>query len=127
MVDFKYDFFLRFLFQGVQSQDRHLFLFNDLLLIAKARSGGNFKLKEKVRISEIWLTKCCLDDVSELNKSEDTSFVMGWPTTNLVVTFRYLSFYCVVFFSLSANIVLEIFGKWQLSIHARTNDMAFFA
>ncbi|XP_065213661.1 rho GTPase-activating protein 20-like isoform X3 [Planococcus citri] len=72
---------------GVQSQDRHLFLFNDLLLIAKARSGGNFKLKEKVRISEIWLTKCCLDDVSELNKSEDTSFVMGWPTTNLVVTF----------------------------------------
>ena len=25
------------IFQGVQSQDRHLFLFNDLLLIAKSR------------------------------------------------------------------------------------------
>ena len=34
--------------QGVQSQERHLFLFSDLLLVAKARSGGNFKLKEKV-------------------------------------------------------------------------------
>jgi hypothetical protein len=81
-----------FALQGVQSQDRHLFLFNDLLLIAKARSGGNFKLKEKVRISEIWLTKTCLEDVSELNRSEDTSFVMGWPTTNVVVTFRYFFF-----------------------------------
>lgn len=87
------------LFQGVQSQDRHLFLFNDLLLIAKPRSGGNFKLKEKVRISEIWLTKCCLDDVSELHRSEDTSFVIGWPTTNLVVTFRYLlSFIFIIIF-----------------------------
>ncbi|KAK7575590.1 hypothetical protein V9T40_011876 [Parthenolecanium corni] len=74
---------------GVQSQDRHLFLFNDLLLVAKPRSGGNFKLKEKVRISEIWLTKCCFDEVTELIKSQDTSFVMGWPTTNVVVTFSF--------------------------------------
>ena len=71
----------------MQSQERHLFLFNDLLLIAKARSGGNFKLKDKVRVSELWLTRCSLDDVTELNKSADTSFVIGWPTTNVVATF----------------------------------------
>ncbi|KAK4315100.1 hypothetical protein Pmani_013662 [Petrolisthes manimaculis] len=71
---------------GVQSQERHLFLFSDLLLVAKARSGGNFKLKEKVRVSEMWLSSC-LDDVAEVAKSQDTSFVMGWPTTNVVASF----------------------------------------
>lgn len=74
-------------FQGVQSQERHLFLFNDLLLVAKARSGGHFKLKEKVRVSELWLTKVAMHDVMEVNKSLETSFVMGWPTTNVVATF----------------------------------------
>ncbi|RZF48325.1 hypothetical protein LSTR_LSTR010288 [Laodelphax striatellus] len=74
---------------GVQSQDRHLFLFNDLLLVAKARSGGNFKLKDKVRVSELWLAASpqALDDVAELHRSPDTSFVLGWPTTNVVATF----------------------------------------
>jgi len=76
------------LLQGVQSQERHLFLFNDLLLVAKARSGGHFKLKEKVRMSELWLTGVAMHDVIEVNKSLEISFVMGWPTTNVVVTFR---------------------------------------
>ncbi|KAK7072527.1 GTPase activator activity protein [Halocaridina rubra] len=73
-------------YKGVQAQERHLFLFSDLLLVAKARSGGNFKLKEKVRVSEMWLSSC-LDDVAEVAKSHDTSFVMGWPTTNVVASF----------------------------------------
>ncbi|GFQ97916.1 rho GTPase-activating protein 20, partial [Trichonephila clavata] len=47
---------------GVQKQDRHLFLFNDLLLVAKTKSI----------------------------KSPATSFVIGWPTTNVVVTFSSL-------------------------------------
>ncbi|XP_063243066.1 uncharacterized protein LOC134542613 isoform X2 [Bacillus rossius redtenbacheri] len=72
---------------GVQSQERHLFLFNDLLLVAKARSGGSFKLKDKVRASEMWLTRCAMEDVVEVNKSLETSFVVGWPTTNVVATF----------------------------------------
>jgi hypothetical protein len=62
-------------------------LFNDLLLVAKARAGGNFKLKEKVRVSELWMSRGSLDEVTELNKSVDTSFVLGWPTTNVVATF----------------------------------------
>ncbi|XP_043211785.1 uncharacterized protein LOC122376141 [Amphibalanus amphitrite] len=71
---------------GLQSQERHLFLFTDMLLVAKARSGGNFKLKEKVRLSEMWLAGC-LDEVTEVTKDPATSFVMGWPTTNVVATF----------------------------------------
>ncbi|XP_072755151.1 uncharacterized protein [Anoplolepis gracilipes] len=72
---------------GMQSQERHLFLFTDLLLIAKARSGGNFKLKQTVRMSELWLTSGHIEDVAETSKSAETSFVLGWPTTNVVATF----------------------------------------
>ncbi|XP_018397234.1 PREDICTED: rho GTPase-activating protein 20-like [Cyphomyrmex costatus] len=72
---------------GVQSQERHLFLFTDLLLIAKARSSGNFKLKQIVKMSELWLTVGHIEDVAETNKSAETSFVIGWPTTNVVATF----------------------------------------
>merc|ERR1719237_2015442 len=32
---------------GLQSQERNLFLFNDLLLIAKERSSSHFKLKDQ--------------------------------------------------------------------------------
>lgn len=75
----------------MQSQERHLFLFTDLLLVAKSRSGGTFKLKQAVKMSEIWLTAQHIDDVAESNKSQETSFVLGWPTTNVVATFMSVS------------------------------------
>lgn len=49
---------------------RHLFLFSDLLLVAKPRSGGIFKLKESVRVSELWLASC---------PDSETGFLLGWP------------------------------------------------
>lgn len=54
------------------------------------RSGSNYKLKYRIRICELW-TAACLDDVCELPKSTDDSFVIGWPTTNFVATFRWVS------------------------------------
>lgn len=99
----KFTFYL----QGLQSRDRHLFLFNDLLLIAKARSGGHFKLKDKVRISELWLSTN-VDDVAEgsVGKSRDTSFVIGWPpSVSMVATFRYESTY----------LSLYVFAKFGLT------------
>ena len=70
----------------MQSQERHLFLFSDLLLIAKGRNG-TFRLKQSVKMSEVWLSADHIDEVSETKKSQETSFVMGWPTTNVVVSF----------------------------------------
>lgn len=75
------------LISGVQSQERHLFLLNDLLIIAKSRASGFYKLKEKVRVAELWLSNSCLEVVCEVVKNGDTAFVMGWPTTNVVVNF----------------------------------------
>ncbi|KAF2351278.1 Rho GTPase-activating protein domain [Trinorchestia longiramus] len=100
---------------GVQSQERHLFLFSDLLLVAKSRSGGNFKLKEKVRVSEMWLSSC-LEDVAEVAKSHDTSFVMGWPTTNVVATFS-----CVATKDLWYNKLAQVIAEEKESIPSSTN------
>ncbi|KAG7463612.1 hypothetical protein MATL_G00178490 [Megalops atlanticus] len=71
---------------GLQTQERHLFLFNDILLIAKAKSPTHFKLKVQVRVSEMW-TATCMEEVCEGSTSPERSFVMGWPTFNCVATF----------------------------------------
>lgn len=90
-------------------QERHLFLFNDLLLVAKAKSGSNFKLKDKVRISEIWLNEspAVIDEVAEIPKSSDTSFVIGWPTTNYVAVFRLVPTY----FRMRRTLRLQVFSS----------------
>lgn len=49
--------------------------------------SATFKLKHRVRVSEIWLASC-LDDVCESTKAVDKSFVIGWPTTNFVAAFK---------------------------------------
>ncbi|XP_052129739.1 uncharacterized protein LOC113211060, partial [Frankliniella occidentalis] len=74
---------------GVQGQERHLFLFSDVLLVAKPRGPGQYKLKDKVRVASLWLTAepQAFPEVCEVAKSTETSFVLGWPTTNVVATF----------------------------------------
>ncbi|KAJ8253457.1 hypothetical protein GJAV_G00213160 [Gymnothorax javanicus] len=83
---------------GLQTQERYLFLFNDVLLIAKAKSVTHFKLKAQVRVCEMW-TASCVEEVCEGSMHPERSFVMGWPTCNCVATFgsveqkeRWLSF-----------------------------------
>ncbi|XP_069568863.1 uncharacterized protein [Brachyistius frenatus] len=71
---------------GMQTQDRHLFLFDDLLVIGKAKSVNHFKLKTQVRVCEMW-TAGCTDEVCEGSTNPERSFVMGWPTYNCVATF----------------------------------------
>ncbi|MGH0155905.1 UNVERIFIED_CONTAM: hypothetical protein FKN15_050341, partial [Acipenser sinensis] len=72
---------------GLQTQERHLFLFSDILVIAKSKSTSHFKLKNHVQICEMW-TASCTDEVCEGSTNHNRSFVMGWPTTNCVATFR---------------------------------------
>ncbi|XP_066515771.1 rho GTPase-activating protein 20-like [Hoplias malabaricus] len=71
---------------GLQTQERYLFLFTDILLISKAKSSTNFKLKAQARVCEMW-TANCMDEVCEGSTSPEKSFVMGWPTCNCVATF----------------------------------------
>ncbi|CAK1555780.1 unnamed protein product [Leptosia nina] len=58
--------------------DRHLFLFNDLLLVGKSRGANCFKLKESVRLAELWIS---------MPDGEDTGFLVGWPTVGGVINY----------------------------------------
>ncbi|XP_023145687.2 rho GTPase-activating protein 20 [Amphiprion ocellaris] len=71
---------------GLQTQERHLFLFTDTLLVAKTKSPTHFKVKAQVRVCEMW-TANCMDEVCEGSTNLERSFVMGWPTCNYVATF----------------------------------------
>ncbi|CDQ60619.1 unnamed protein product [Oncorhynchus mykiss] len=90
---------------GLQTQERHLFLFTDTLLVAKAKSSTHFKLKAQVRLCEMW-TAGCMEEVCEGSTSLDRSFVMGWPTFN-----------CVAIFS-----SVEHKEKWLFLIKSRINE-----
>ncbi|KAM6253829.1 rho GTPase-activating protein 20-like [Porphyrio hochstetteri] len=71
---------------GLQTQERHLILFSDVLVIAKSKSSSSLKLKKQVHLSEVWIGTC-LSEVTERKMGPETSFVIGWPTTNYAVTF----------------------------------------
>ncbi|MEQ2208256.1 hypothetical protein XENOCAPTIV_009003 [Xenoophorus captivus] len=90
---------------GLQIQERHLFLFSDTLLVAKAKSPTHFKVKAQVRVCEMW-TANCMDEVCEGSTNPERSFVMGWPTCNFVATF-------------SSE---ELKDKWLALINGWTNE-----
>ncbi|XP_056157094.1 rho GTPase-activating protein 20-like [Lampris incognitus] len=71
---------------GLQTQERHLFLFSDVLVIAKAKSASHFKLKAQACLCDMWMAGC-MEEVCEGSTSPERSFVMGWPTCNCVATF----------------------------------------
>ncbi|XP_057707628.1 rho GTPase-activating protein 20 isoform X2 [Corythoichthys intestinalis] len=71
---------------GLQTQDRHLFLFTDTLIVTKTKSPSHFKVKARVRVCEMW-TAGCVEEVCEGSTNPERSFVLGWPTCNCVVTF----------------------------------------
>ncbi|XP_051705416.2 rho GTPase-activating protein 20 isoform X3 [Oryctolagus cuniculus] len=72
--------------RGLQRQERHLFLFNDLFVVAKIKYNNNFKIKNKIKLTDMW-TANCVDEVGEGNTNAMRSFVLGWPTVNFVATF----------------------------------------
>ena len=41
----------------------------------------------QIPLSDIWLSTC-VSDVSEVTLDGSVSFVIGWPITNVVITFR---------------------------------------
>lgn len=104
-------------FKGSRTQDRFLILFNDILWVFKEkwvgqenslrsnywmyemidfwhmnsinfyRSTKTFTPKHRIRVCEIWVATC-IYDVSSTMPPPDNSFVLGWPVTNVVATFR---------------------------------------
>lgn len=65
---------------------RYLFKISLFMSFCSARSPGNFHVKDEIRLCEIWLSDC-IDQVSEVVCDRERSFVIGWPTVNMVATF----------------------------------------
>ncbi|XP_062596201.1 uncharacterized protein LOC134257628 isoform X4 [Saccostrea cucullata] len=111
--------------QGMQTQDRYLFLFNDLLLVAKQKSSTTFKLKHRIRVCEMWLATC-IYDVSEATLPPDKSFVLGWPVTNVVATFKSVELKELWLNKLNETIELEKMKeankKVKVKVHSRDLD-----
>lgn len=59
-------------------------------------------------MSELWLTAGHIEDVAETSKSQETSFVLGWPTTNVVATFMYV---IVSFFLYTPSLHLPLVSR----------------
>lgn len=64
----------------------YVFLSNTNKIIDVYRSRTAFKLKYKLNVSDMWIASCA-DEVSETPRPADRSFVLGWPTTNVVAIF----------------------------------------
>ncbi|MBN3309620.1 TAGAP protein, partial [Amia calva] len=73
--------------EGMLTKDRHLFLFSDVLVIAKLKSNTSYRLKHKVNLNELLLASC-EDEIDAINIDPRTSFVVAWPITLCVVSFR---------------------------------------
>ncbi|KAG8447848.1 hypothetical protein GDO86_015089 [Hymenochirus boettgeri] len=71
---------------GWKTQERLLYMFSDTLIISKSKSSSTVKLKKQIRLSDMWVSSS-LGDISEKKIGSDNSFVIGWPTTNYIVTF----------------------------------------
>uniref|UniRef100_A0A4W3ITF0 ARHGAP20 PH domain-containing protein n=2 Tax=Callorhinchus milii TaxID=7868 RepID=A0A4W3ITF0_CALMI len=72
---------------GMKTKERHLFLFSDMLVIAKSKSASSFRLKRRINMCELW-TALCTEEISEVCVDQERSIVIGWPIINCVVTFK---------------------------------------
>uniref|UniRef100_A0A915IE28 ARHGAP20 PH domain-containing protein n=1 Tax=Romanomermis culicivorax TaxID=13658 RepID=A0A915IE28_ROMCU len=71
------------LYCGSNEQERYLFLFSDLLLVAKEKAQSSYRLKEKVRLTDIWLDdELNLEEISNCIQNPQNCFVIGWPVKN---------------------------------------------
>ncbi|XP_049634615.1 rho GTPase-activating protein 20 [Suncus etruscus] len=70
----------------LERQERHLFLYNDLLVVAKIKYNNNFKIKYKIKLCDMWMTNCT-NEAGEHNINMTKSFIIGWPVVNFIVTF----------------------------------------
>ncbi|KAK0429088.1 hypothetical protein QR680_011183 [Steinernema hermaphroditum] len=63
---------------SLSNHNRYLFLFNDLLLIAKPKGENQYKLKEKIALDKLWVSP----------NNCPTSFLIGWPILNYAAFFK---------------------------------------
>lgn len=73
------------------------------------RQQKTYRLKHRVRVSEMWISEC-VDEVTDASISLENAFVFGWPTCNLVAAFRCVYCMCV---SVCTSVCTTYLCIWQ--------------
>ncbi|KAJ8271018.1 hypothetical protein GJAV_G00121840 [Gymnothorax javanicus] len=78
--------------EGLKTKERQLFLFSDILVIAKLKAScSSYRLKHKVNLEELWIVTFKDeddDDEGDMGIDLKTSLLIAWPLAHCVVSFR---------------------------------------
>uniref|UniRef100_A0A8C5PPU6 T-cell activation Rho GTPase-activating protein n=1 Tax=Leptobrachium leishanense TaxID=445787 RepID=A0A8C5PPU6_9ANUR len=79
--------------RDLKTKERYIFLFSDMIIIAKIKSGTSFRLKHKVDLSEMMVLSCDEDDgdVEEacaFHSTRKNALIFVWPYNGCIVSFR---------------------------------------
>ncbi|XP_061563134.1 T cell activation RhoGTPase activating protein b [Cololabis saira] len=80
--------------EGTKTRERHLFLFNDAIVLAKLKSTASYRLKHRVNLEDIWLYS--FEDEPEDDDGDAAigdfdlrlTLVLAWDLTFCLVCFR---------------------------------------
>ncbi|XP_015205058.2 T cell activation RhoGTPase activating protein b isoform X1 [Lepisosteus oculatus] len=72
--------------EGTKTKMRHLFLFSDVLVIAKLKSNTSYRLKHRVHLSELWLASS-EEKTDAVVFNPRTAFLIAWPSNFCVISF----------------------------------------
>lgn len=54
----------------------------------RSQQRAAYKLKHRLRLSEMWIARCGKELNANSLHSPDTSMIIGWPITNCTAVFR---------------------------------------
>ncbi|XP_069582020.1 T-cell activation Rho GTPase-activating protein isoform X2 [Ranitomeya imitator] len=76
--------------QDFKTKERYLFLFSDMIIIAKLKSGTSFRLKHKVNLSQMKVLSCDEDeeDICAFHSSPKNALIFIWPYNGCIASFR---------------------------------------
>ncbi|KAB5539966.1 hypothetical protein PHYPO_G00095430 [Pangasianodon hypophthalmus] len=78
--------------EGMKKRERHVFLFSDVLVIAKLKSRGSYRLKHRVNLEQLWVSDFRSED-DEGCEDEDghvhlkRTIVLAWSLSVCLLTF----------------------------------------
>ncbi|XP_053566626.1 T-cell activation Rho GTPase-activating protein [Bombina bombina] len=80
--------------QDLKTKERYLFLFSDMIIIAKLKSGTSFRLKYRVDLSEMMALSCDEEDDEEeacsYHNTPKNALILIWPYNGCIASFRSL-------------------------------------